>query len=145
MKKGIDYVGIFVVGICHDGQGNVLFRKRGIGARDEQGKWDPGVGGGLDQGESIEVCLVREMLEEASVEPLTSEYLGHMEKFRTLDGHQTHWLGFYFKCLVDREKVICNDEETDETFWAPFEKYPNPMMIGFEDTFTRFKDKFLII
>ena len=38
MKKGIDFVGIFVTGICHDGNGNILNRRRGPGTRDEIGK-----------------------------------------------------------------------------------------------------------
>ena len=40
MKKGIDCIGIYVVGVCHDGQGNVLYMRRSEKARDEHGKWN---------------------------------------------------------------------------------------------------------
>lgn len=143
MKKGIDYVGIFVTGICHDGNGKILYRRRGPGARDEQGKWDPGVGGALDHGETIEECLKREMQEEIGVQPKEFEFLGHMEKFRTLDEKKTHWLGFYFKCLIDpSDVVVVDNEETDQMVWASFADHQSPMMTGFPDTYAQFKDKF---
>lgn len=141
MKKGIDYAGIFTSGICHDGEGNVLFRLRSTKARDEHGKWDPGVGGGLDRGETLEQCLLRECEEEIGTEPLSVESIGHLEKFRILDGVETHWIGFYYKCLVDKTKVVIN-EEADDLIWAPFSQHPNPMLNGFESTFKAYKHLF---
>ena len=143
MKKGIDYVGVFVTGICHDGNGNILYRRRGPGARDEQGKWDLGVGGALEHGETIEDCLKREMLEEIGTGPIDFKFLTHMEKFRTLDGRSTHWLGFYYKCLIDPTLVVVTDnEETDEMVWASIHEHPSPMQMGFPDNYAKFKDKF---
>lgn len=143
MKKGIDFVGIFVTGICHDGNGKILYRRRGLGARDEQGKWDPGVGGALEHGETIEDCLKREIREEIGVGFKEFEFLGHMEKFRNLDGLSTHWLGFYFKCLIDPALVVVSDnQETDAMVWAPFHEHQSPMMTGFTDTFAKFKHTF---
>jgi 8-oxo-dGTP diphosphatase len=142
MKKGVDYPAIFVSGICHDGNGRVLFRKRGLDTQDEQGKWDPGVGGTLHIGETIEACLRREILEEAGVVPQTVEFLGHVEKFRILDGVSTHWIGFFFKCLIDSGKVVCNPKETSKIQWENFHNYPKPSMTGFEDTYEEFKHHF---
>ncbi len=143
MKKGIDYVGVFVTGICHDGNGKILYRRRGPGARDEVGKWDPGVGGALDHGETIEACLKREMREEIGAEPLDYEFLGHLEKFRTLDGVSTHWLGFYYKCLINPADVVeDNKEESDMMLWDSFHNHQTPMMIGFDGTYESFKHKF---
>ncbi len=142
MKKGIDCVGIFTAGISHDGNGNVLFRRRGPGARDERGKWDPGVGGSLDHGEALEDSLRREFQEEVNTEPLSMEFLGSIEKFRTLEGVETHWIGFFYKCLIDPEKVVLDGQEADELIWSPFDQYPDPMMIGFEDTFEKFRKHF---
>lgn len=143
MKKGIDYVGIFVSGICHDGEGKILYRRRGPGARDEQGKWDPGAGGALEVGETIEDCLKRELQEEVGTQPKEFEFLGYMEKFRNLNGKETHWLGFYFKCLIDPQTVV-NDEqlECDEMKWASFHDHQSPMMTGFSDTYEKFKNRF---
>lgn len=44
MKKGEDYIGIAVTFLCHDGNGNFLFNKRGANCRDENGRWDHGSG-----------------------------------------------------------------------------------------------------
>jgi 8-oxo-dGTP pyrophosphatase MutT (NUDIX family) len=143
MKKGIDYVGIFVTGICHDGMGNILYRRRGPGAQDERGKWDPGVGGALNHGETIEECLKREMREEIGTEPIEFTFLGHMEKFRELTGTKTHWLGFYYKCLVDPLKVVKDSKgECDEMVWASFHAPQVPMMLGHDDTYEKFKNLF---
>ena len=94
-------------------------------------------------GEAIDECLIREIKEEICTEPLEYEHLGHMEKFRNLDGIDTHWLGFYYKCLVDPTKVkLDNEEECDKTVWASFHDHQTPMMTGFVDTYAKFKDKF---
>ena len=63
MKKGIDFTGIAVSFSCHDGKGNYLFHKRGVGCRDEQGRWDCG-GGGLKFNERLIDALYREVEEE---------------------------------------------------------------------------------
>ena len=56
MQKGVDYIGITVSFVCHDGTGNYLMNKRSVNCRDEHGTWDFG-GGGLEIGEKIEDCL----------------------------------------------------------------------------------------
>lgn len=143
MKKGIDCVGIFVSGICHDGKGNILYRRRGPGARDEIGKWDVGAGGSLEFGETIETCLEREIVEEVGVEILQKEYLGMREAFRTLSGNKTHWVGFYYKCLIDPKKArISEDEECDAMVWDSFHKPQSPRMLGQEEVYEMFKHKF---
>ncbi len=143
MKKGIDCVGIFATGICHDGKGHILYRRRGVGARDEHGKWDPGVGGALELGETLELCLVREMKEEISTIPIEFEFLGHIEKFRNLNGIETHWLGFYYKCLINPHDVVIGDaQECDVFVWASFHDHQSPMMTGFENTYAKFKEYF---
>jgi 8-oxo-dGTP pyrophosphatase MutT (NUDIX family) len=143
MKQGVEYVGIFVSGICHDGQGNILYRRRGSGARDEQGKWDPGVGGALDVGETLEECLARELTEEIGTHPLHYEFLGTMEKFRELGGQNTHWLGFFYKCLIDPTKVVKDTkDECDKMVWAPFHDHQSPMMTGFPETYEKLKHHF---
>lgn len=82
MKPGKDFVRIFVCGICHDGEGNVLYMKRSQKARDEQGNWNIGAGGTLELGETLDACLSREVKEETDADIIEKEYLGHREIFR---------------------------------------------------------------
>ena len=100
MQKGIDYVGVTVSYICHDGKGNFVFSKRGQNARDERGTWDFG-GGGLDFGDTVEQTLLKELKEEYCVEPISYEFLGYTDLFREHEGKKTHWLALNFLVLVD--------------------------------------------
>ena len=66
MQKGIDFTGVTVVFLCHDGKGNILLSKRGQNARDERGTWDPG-GGGLELHDTVEDTSLK-------IETLRSEF-----------------------------------------------------------------------
>ena len=61
LKKGVDFTGVAIVFICHDGNGNILMHKRSQNCRDEQGRWDIG-GGSLEFGHLVEDTLKRERL-----------------------------------------------------------------------------------
>jgi 8-oxo-dGTP diphosphatase len=127
MKKGIDYTGITVVYLCHDGKGNVLLNKRGANCRDENGVWDPG-GGGLEFGLTIEQTLRKEIMEEYCTDVLDHRFLGYMDVFREQKGVNTHWLAMCFKVLVDKDKVKNGEpHKFDEIKWFPFSKLPTPM------------------
>ncbi len=104
MKKGEDYIGISVVYLCHDGEGNFVFNKRSVNCRDEQGRWDIG-GGGVDFGDSLEQTLRKEIKEEYCTDVIDFEFLGYRDVFRENNGKKTHWLGMDFKVLVDKNKV----------------------------------------
>jgi 8-oxo-dGTP pyrophosphatase MutT (NUDIX family) len=143
MKKGIDYVGIFVTAMLHDGEGNILWRRRGAGAFDERGKWEPGAGGTLEHGETLLEGMKREVKEETGADVLDSQYLGHFESFRELDGGSTHWIGFYYKCLVDPKQVALPDEEeADALEWGSYHDAPQPTMQHFEEEYNYFKKFF---
>ena len=143
MKKGIDFVGIFVTGICHDANGKILYRRRGPGARDEQGQWDVGAGGALEHGEKIEECLVREIKEEIGADVIEKEYLGYHESFRTINDKELHWIGFYFKCLIDPNQVVIDDkEECDAFVWSSYHEPQQPTMMGYEEEYEKFKRNF---
>ncbi len=127
MVKGIDYTGITISFRCHDGKGNFLLHKRGTKCRDEHGRWDFG-GGGLKFGERIEEGLVREIKEEYGVTPISDEYLGHKEMFRTHDGMPTHWIGFTYKVLVNREEVINGEPDKHDVLgWFTLDNLPAPL------------------
>lgn len=142
MTKGIDYTGIAVVHICHDGKGNILMHKRTDKCRDEHNTWDCG-GGGLEVGEKLEDALLRELKEEYSVTPLQYELLGHRESFRTHSGRNTHWILFDFKVLVDPTEVAIGEPEmASDLGWFTMNAMPDPLHSQIPHTFDRYKHHF---
>jgi 8-oxo-dGTP diphosphatase len=130
MEKGIDYVGITVCYLCHDGHGNILFNKRGLNARDEHGRWDPG-GGGLEFGDTIEGTLKKELKEEYCIDPLSYEFLGFRDLHREQNGKKTHWVTLDFIVLVDREKARNGEpHKFDEIGWFSLDALPAPLHSG---------------
>ena len=141
MKKGIDFTGIVVCFICHDGNGNYLFGKRSKNARDEHGRWDTG-GGGLKFGETLDACLRRELKEEVCADPIEISYLGYHEAFREQNGVPTHWLAHDFKVLVDPKQVkIGEPEMCDELCWARLDAPPEPLHSYVPYTLEKYKDQ----
>ncbi len=127
MKKGIDYPGICVVFLCHNGKGSYLLAKRGQKCRDEQGCWDFG-SGSLEFGESIESTLKREIREEYGVEPQDFEFLGFRDAHRIADGRPTHWIALDFKVKVDSSNVRNNEpDHIDEIGWFSIHQLPKPV------------------
>jgi 8-oxo-dGTP diphosphatase len=128
LHKGISFPGVTTSFLCHDGNGNLFLAQRSKNTRDEHGRWDTG-GGGLKHGQSLEANLRREVKEEYGVEPLKTEFIGHMDVFReTEDGQPTHWVAFYFLVLVDRSKVtICEPEMFDDSGWFTLDNLPSPI------------------
>ncbi len=138
MKKGIDYPGISVSYLCHDGEGNFLFNKRSTNCRDEHGCWDNG-GGGIDIGDSVLDTLHKEIKEEYCTDVLEYEFLGYNDSFREHDGNKTHWVHLYFKVLVDKEKVSNGEpHKFDEIGWFRLDNLPSPM----HSQFPHFMEKF---
>ena len=124
MQKGIDYPGISVGYLCHDGQGNFVMNLRSTKCRDEHGKWDFG-GGALDLGDSVEETLVKELKEEYGVEPLSYEFLGYIDLFREHEGKKTHWICLDFLVEVDRSKVINGEpHKFDKIDWFKLDNLP---------------------
>lgn len=142
MKQGIDCVGIYVVAVCHDGNGNVLYAHRSQKARDEQNKWNIGAGGTLEVGESLEECMTREMKEEIGAGPIQYSYMVHRELFREHNGIKSHWIGHYFKVLVNPADVVIMEDECDGHLWQSFHEMPTPMMTHYEETYNKFKHHF---
>lgn len=127
MKKGIDCIGITVCYMCHDGEGNYLFQKRGENCRDERGRWDTG-GGALEFGETVEEALHKELMEEYGVAPLETEFLGFRDVFREHEGQQTHWLSLNFRIRVDRNQAYnAEPHKFEEIGWFPLNNLPEPL------------------
>lgn len=139
--KGVDFIGVTIAFLCHDGEGNYIMHRRSENCRDEHGRWDFG-GGGLKFDEKIEEGLYREVNEEYGVTPVSHTYLGHKELFREHNGKKTHWIGFYFSAQVERDKVINNEpHKHDELRWVTLDNLPEPLHSQLPDTLETFKDK----
>ena len=141
MQKGIDFIGVTIAFICHDGKGNYLMNKRNTNARDEHGAWDFG-GGGLEVGETAEACLRKEVKEEYGVEIISHEFLGYIDIFRNQNGTNTHWVSLNFLCLVDPLKVVNGEpHKFEEIGWFKLDNLPKPLHSVAPIILEKFKDK----
>ena len=141
MKKGEDFIGVTIVYFCHDGLGNVLFHKRSLNCRDEQGRWDIG-GGAIELGDTIEQTLKKEIFEEYGTEVLSKEFLGYRDVHRENNGKKTHWIALDFKVLVDREKVKNGEpHKFDAVEWFALESMPNPLHSQLSIFFEQYKGR----
>jgi len=127
MQKGIDYPGITVSYMCHDGRGNFVMNKRGVNCRDEHGAWDFG-GGGLDFGVSVEDTLFKEIKEEYCATPISYKFLGYANLFREHAGKKTHWVGLYFLVELNRAEVKNGEpHKFDDIGWFRLDALPTPL------------------
>ncbi len=125
MRPGIDYVGVSVVYLCHDGQGNFVMNKRGEKCRDEVGKWDCG-GGMLEAHETVENRLRTEIKEEYGADVLEFESLGFTDVHRVHEGKKTHWISLDYKVLVNKEQIHnAEPHKLDEVKWFKWEEMPS--------------------
>lgn len=126
--KGRSFTGITTVFICHDGKGNILLSQRSNKTRDEHGRWDVGAGG-LKFGQTLEENLRREIKEEYNFSPLSIEFVGYSDAFRTgSDGEPTHWLPMYFAVHVNPKELRINEPEMiDDHGWFKLDSLPSPM------------------
>lgn len=139
--KGIDYIGICVCYICHDGNGRIVLNKRGENARDEKGRWDCG-GGGLDFGTTVEGTLKKEIREEYGADFISYEFLGCRDVFRELDHKKTHWLAIDFIVLVDPEKIKnAEPHKFDSVDWFTLNTLPAPLHSGFSQMLEKYREK----
>jgi len=141
MLKGIDYPGITVVYLCHDGQGNYVLNKRSKNCRDEHGKWDCG-GEAVEFGETRTTTLRRGVLTEYGTDIISFEELGCRDVLREEKGVKTHWIAFDYLVLVDREKVINGEpDKFDEIGWFTLDNFPQPRHSEFPRFLANYADK----
>jgi len=125
MKKGIDFIGVGAVCVCHDGGGNYLLGLRSDKCRDEHFKWDPVGSGGVKHGETVEQAVVREVREETGADAMEVRRIGMRETFRELDGKTYHWIQFDHLIKVDPVQV--SNPEPDkclELRWCSLDEFP---------------------
>lgn len=144
VEPGKDYIGVATPFYCLDGEGRMLFQKRGNGTRDERGTWDPG-GGKLKKGLELEQNVKREVREELNTDcevldslPPHSSFPEDREK-----EEQSHWVVVPFFIRVDPEKVEINEPEKIEKLeWRKLNNFPEPLHSGFKETFRRYRKQF---
>ncbi|MCX6727754.1 MAG: NUDIX domain-containing protein [Candidatus Saccharibacteria bacterium] len=125
--RGIDYIGVTINFLVHDGKGNILLQKRSKNCRDEQGRWDIG-GGAVEFGETLDEAVIREVREEYRTEPIELELNKVFTALREHEGMKTHWVGINYTVLVDPETVsIGEPHKADELGWFGADSLPDPM------------------
>ena len=140
-QKGVDYTGVSIVYLCHDGKGNVLLGKRGVNARDEQGTWDWG-GGGIEFNDTVENTLRKEIKEEYCTDVLDYKFLGYRDVHREIKGKKTHWIALDFKVLVDREKAKNGEpHKFDNVQWFTLNSLPSPLHSQCSTFLRNYKDQ----
>lgn len=141
MQPGIDYIGVTVSYLCHDGKGNYIMAKRSQNARDEHGRWDTG-GGKLELGDNIIDTLKKEIKEEYCTDVLDYEILGFRDVHREQNGKPTHWVQLLFRVLVDPTAVKNGEpHKFDEIGWFRLDNLPEPLHSQQMPVIELFKDK----
>lgn len=126
-KRGVDFIGVTVPFVVHDGKGRFLLQKRSQNCRYEQGRWDVG-GGAMEFGESWEEAVRREVKEELGVEPEKVEFIHAFNALRDNDGIPTHWVALVHTVQVDPKKVrIIEKDKIDEIGWFTMDSLPSPL------------------
>jgi ADP-ribose pyrophosphatase YjhB (NUDIX family) len=127
LKRGVDFIGVTVPFVVHDGKGNVLLQKRSQNTRDEQGRWDVG-GGSMEFGETFEEAVRREVREELCADAKKVTFLEVYNALRDNNGTQTHWIALVHCVQVDPAEVkIGEPERIDEIGWFKIDKLPSPL------------------
>ncbi len=128
LKRGIDFIGVTCVFVCHDGKGHVLLHKRSLHCRDERGNWDCG-GGAHEFGNIFIDTIKREVKEEYGSDAKNVQFVKVYDAHRALDdGTPTHWVAVVFAVEVDPKQVINNEPyKIDEIGWFSLNKLPKPL------------------
>lgn len=135
LKRGVDFIGVTVNFIVHDGNGNVLLQKRSQNCRDEQGRWDIG-GGALEFGEKLEDAVRREVKEEIEADALEIKFLKSFEALRDNNGTPTHWMAFVHSVQVDPQAVkIGEPHKIDDIGWFSSDRLPSPLHSMFYNSY----------
>lgn len=121
-------IGAATRGECHSGskqlhpvihlhvfnsQGELYLQKRPAWKDIQPGKWDTSVGGHIDLGESVEIALRRESLEELGITDFTPELLGSY----VFESEREKELVFVHKTVYDGD-IQPSDELDGGRFWS---------------------------
>ena len=143
MKKGIDFIGVGAVCLCHDGQGKYLLGLRSDKCRDEHFKWDPVGSGGVKHGETVPEAVAREVKEETGADAIKIKQIGVRETFRDMEGGLSHWVQFDHLVQIDPRQVSNPEpEKCLEMRWCTLDEFPPvaEMHSQFPKFLTEYKD-----
>lgn len=141
MEPGLDYIGVNVGFICHDGNGKVLLHLRSDTCRDEHNTWDAG-GGQVEFGETLRDALMREVREEYGCEPLEVRHIAQLDLLREHVGKKTHWLANIFAVRVDPEQVrVMEPDRNLGNQWYTLDGLPEPLHTVLRKVFGEFKEQ----
>jgi len=126
-KRGVNFIGVTVPFVVHDGKGKALLQKRSQNCRDEQGRWDVG-GGAVEFGESFEAAVRREIQEELCADAKNIEFLAVFDAHRIANGKPTHWVAVAHAAKVDPKQVKIGDaDRIDKIKWFNLNNLPSPL------------------
>lgn len=127
MRKGIDYTGVGVCVLCHDGNGRYLVGQRSDQCRDEHFTWHPIGSGSVEPHEMLEDAVRREVKEEVGAAVKGIELLGFRESDREQNGEYVHWIHFDYLALVDPKEVsIMEPDMCLALKWCAIDEIPEP-------------------
>lgn len=99
--------------VIEDDKGNILLTQRGRISRDEFEKWE-NCGGAVDEGETEEEAIKREVMEELGC-VLEIKSVLYKDSFTTDSG--ATWEVTIFSGILDNEPKVQNIEENAEIKW----------------------------
>jgi 8-oxo-dGTP diphosphatase len=100
--------------IIEDKEGRILILKRA--PEDEYGTLWNLPGGKVDYGQTAEEALIREVLEETSLECTSCRFLFYMDGLPETEGER-HYLTLFFLCACEFDADIRLNEESSAYLW----------------------------
>lgn len=79
-------------------------------------------GGFVDNGETAEIGIIREVKEETGLDVTECKYLFSMPNIYPYSGFNVHTLDMLFECKVDESAEAKADDDAAELMWLPLEK-----------------------
>lgn len=79
-------------------------------------------GGFVDNGETAEDGIIREVKEETGLDVTECKYLFSLPNIYPYSGFDVHTLDMLFECKVDESTEARADDDASELMWLPMEK-----------------------
>jgi isopentenyldiphosphate isomerase len=101
-----------------DEKGSVLLQKRATTKHPYPGYWDNSAAGHVDEGESYEIAVARELEEELGITGVDAHEVDYYKTTKVAEGKKLNRFNKLFTAVVDSSVAIRIDpEELDEARW----------------------------